>query len=78
MFVNGAGGFDFVTVSSQAAVTAAAAGDNAAKVTFIYDNSTGHLYVDGNGGGLSTAGAHDMEISLVGIPHITSANIVMA
>ena len=69
--------FDFVTVASQVGVIAAAGSDSNTHETFIYDLSTGHLYVDVNHSQTLTAAA-DMEVALTGIPHITAANIVVA
>jgi hypothetical protein len=63
-------------VSSQVGVLAAVAGDSNAHATFVYDTSTGNLYVDGDHNQLlSTAGTHDMQITLVGIPSISATNI---
>jgi hypothetical protein len=78
MLKNNSFNFDLVDVTSDAGAIAAASVDSSTHATFIYNTTTGHLFVDTDANHSITDGAHDMEITLVGIPAITTANIHIA
>jgi hypothetical protein len=76
---NNPANYTYVEVSGAVAVNAAIAGDAAGVHTIVLDTTTGNLYVDWTGNQvLSTAPAdQDMQITLVGVTHLTPANFVL-
>jgi Ca2+-binding RTX toxin-like protein len=68
--------FDLVFVTSDAGAIAAVNSDSGAHATFVYNETTGHLFVDADAN--HVLNSNDMEITLVGIPAITTANIHIA
>jgi len=71
--------WDYVEVNGAVAVIAAVAGDVAGQHTVVLDKTTGDLFVDFDGNHvLSTGAGGDMQITLVGVTHLTSANFAPA
>jgi hypothetical protein len=71
--ITGAPTFDFFTVTSDFAASTIIAGDSAGNATFVYNSTTGHLFVDVNHNAVA-----DMEITLVGTPAIHASNIAIS